>query len=142
MARFNIDMDGDMLHRFKETALKRRTTMSEIVRDLIDNYTEEQVRISIISHAIGSAITITAASEKDQDLSLEDKRALVIKNLVKATKEALSTISDMDVDEFQSEIKTPVIDTIFKHRASRYRQEQHRRSLVPLQTGTTREPRK
>jgi hypothetical protein len=38
MSRFNIDLDSETLHKFKEIAVKRRTTMSDITRDFINNY--------------------------------------------------------------------------------------------------------
>lgn len=141
MPRFNIEMDGDMLHSFKKIAVKGKTTMSDITRNLIDSYMKEQEKQARPRHALqfmeiknSTSLTTITAAEPEKEVSPEDKRALVIKNLVKATREALPTISDMDLDEFENEIKTPVINAIYKHRASRYRQEQHTRSLVPLQT--------
>ena len=146
MPRFGVDMDGEMLQMFKEIAIKKRTKMTEIARDLLYNYVQEQTttpvpRLSIISHGIGTTNTNTQNTERERkDLSPEDRKALLIKNLMQATNEALPTISDMDVDEFAKEIRTPIIDKIFKHRHTKYRnKEQHTRSLVPLQLGIKEE---
>lgn len=131
MARFNADIDGSMLQKFKEEAVKDQTTMSEIIKNFINNWLierEEQARprISIISHSI--AATATNTLEKEKKLSSEDERALIIKNLLKAVKEAAPIIADMDVSEFLSEIKTPVVDEIYRYRSPVYKQRIQRQA--------------
>jgi hypothetical protein len=136
MPRFNIDIDGDRLQRFKELALKRRTPMSQIARDLLYNHIEEQTAtpttttttISIISHGISTNTIPTAEEEKE--LSPEDEQALIIKNLVKATKDASEVIACMEVGEFASEIKGLVIERIYGYRNADYRRRVQNKAVT------------
>lgn len=53
----------------------------------------------------------------------EEKKALMLKNLSDAVKEALPIIIYMEQEEFFKKVKGPIIDTIYQRRADRYNQQ-------------------
>jgi hypothetical protein len=96
------------------------------------------------------------SQQQQKELTPEDEEAILIKNLVNATKDALPIIPYMEVNEFVTEIKRPVIDAIYTHRNPNYKRKaaaasrndprlkrilQHKESLLMPQQAPTPQQR-